>query len=168
MRRMIIVLSVIFISCGTARVAYDYDENKDFSTLKTYNYYPKLSTGLSDLDERRLLDATDSILVLKGFQKSNTPEVYINFKNKVYETPSRNSVGIGIGSGPLVIGGNVPVSMPDQHIQLTVDMVDVTKDELLWQAEIDDVQNSKNTPQNRKAFFEVMMQKVFSKYPPPK
>lgn len=162
------IISLLLISCGTARVSYDYDETKDFDNYSTYNFYPQLKTGLSELDEKRLLIATDSVLATKGFNKVTSPQVYINFKSSTYETPSRNRVGIGIGSGPIVIGGNLPVGMPDQHIQLTLDMIDAAKDELIWQAEIDDVQNSKNTPENRKAFFKVMLEKALSKYPPAK
>jgi len=49
-----------------------------------------------------------------------------------------------------------------------MDFVDVSKDELVWQAEVDDVQNSSYTPENRSNFFYVMMEKVLSKYPPKK
>ncbi len=168
MKKLIAITCLCLVACGTAHVAYDYDETIDFSSYKTYNYYPNLKSGLNQLDTKRLLAATDSLLESKGFRKANTPAMYVNFKSRTYETQSRNSVGIGIGSGPLVIGGSVPVGVPDQHIQLTMDFVDVKKDELIWQAEIDDVQNSKNTPENRKAFFEVMMDKALSKYPPSK
>lgn len=168
MKKILIFTLLGLISCGTAKVSYDYDDTIDFTAYKTYNYYPELKSSLSQLDERRLLVATDSILETKGFTKSKAPDMYVNFKSKTYETPSRNSVGIGIGSGPVVIGGNIPVGMPDQHIQLKVDFVDVKKDELIWQAEIDDVQNSKNTPENREAFFKVILEKAFSKYPPQK
>jgi len=159
---------LVLLSCVGPKVVYDYDTKKDFSIYKTYNYYPELKTGLSDLDNKRLLSATDSIMKSKGFQLSDAPQLYINFKSKQYETPSNNRVGIGIGNGPINIGGSIPFGGPDQHIQLTMDFVDVAKDELIWQAEVDDVQNSSYTPENRVGFFYVMMQKVLSKYPPEK
>ncbi|WP_010180628.1 DUF4136 domain-containing protein [Aquimarina agarilytica] len=161
-------LVLIVVSCSGPRVAYDYDTKTDFSKYKTYNYYPDLKTGLSDLDTKRLLDATDTALEAKGFSKSESPQVYVNFKSHKYQTPSRTGVGVGVGNGPISIGGTIPFGRPDQHVQLTVDFIDVQKDELFWQAEADDTQNSEQTPENRVGFFRVMMQKVLSKYPPAK
>lgn len=167
MNYLLSLLTFVFIlSCVGPRVAYDYDTQKDFSTYKTYNYYPELDTGLSDLDNKRLFIATDSILKSKGFTLAEAPQLYINFKSKQYQTPTNNRLGIGIGNGPIGIGGSIPFGGPDQHIQLTMDFVDVSKDELIWQAEVDDVQNSRYTPKNRASFFYVMMEKVLAKYPP--
>ena len=163
-----IITAFIITACSGPRVVYDYDTKHNFSEYKTYNYYPDLKTGLSQLDTDRLLKATDSVLATKGFTKSDTPQIYINFKSNKYQTPSRNGIGIGLGNGPVAIGGTIPVGGPDQHIQLTVDFVDVAKDELIWQAEADDVQNSRQTPESRTDFFRIMMGKVLSKYPPKK
>jgi len=169
MKHLLFFLIPLFsLSCIGPRVIYDYDTQKDFTSYKTYNYYPELKTDLSDLDNKRLFSATDSIMKTKGFQLSNSPHIYINFKSKQYETPTNNRVGIGVGNGPISIGGSIPFGGPDQHIQLTMDFIDVSKDELIWQAEVDDVQNSTYTPENRTSFFFVMMDKVLSKYPPKK
>ncbi len=159
---------LILVSCSGPRVAYDYDTKTDFSKYKTYNYYPDLKTGLSDLDTKRLLDATDKALAAKGFSKSESPQFYVNFKSQKYQTPSRTGVGVGVGNGPISIGGTIPFGRPDQHIQLTVDFIDVQKDVLFWQAEADATQNPRQKPENREDFFTEIMQKVFSKYPPVK
>ncbi|WP_010521623.1 DUF4136 domain-containing protein [Aquimarina agarivorans] len=167
MKRLVYFMVVLLsISCTGPRVVYDYDTKTTFSAYKTYNYYPDLKTGLSDLDTKRLLDATDKALKEKGFTKSDTPQLYVNFKSAKYQTPSRTGIGVGVGNGPINVGSTIPFGGPDQHIQLTVDFVDVANDELIWQAEADDTQNSRQTPENRVGFFNVMMQKVFSKYPP--
>jgi len=158
--------SLLILACSSPRVAYDYDTQKDFKNYKTYNYHPELATNLSDLDNKRLLTSTDSILASKGLTKSNTPQLYINFKSKQYQSPNNNRIGVGIGNGPFTIGGSIPFGGPDQHIMLTMDFIDVAKNELIWQAEVDDVQNSSYTPENRTNFFYVMMHKVLRKYPP--
>ncbi len=163
-----VCLVLLLVACAGPRVIYDYDIKTDFSKYKTYNYYPDLKTGLSDLDTKRLLDATDKALEAKGFSKTDSPQFYVNFKSQKYQTPSRTGVGVGVGNGPISIGGTIPVGRPDQHLQLTVDFVDVQKDELFWQAEADDTQNSEQTPENRMSFFTVMIQKALSKYPPVK
>ena len=158
----------ICVACSGPKVVYDYDTQKDFSKYTTYNYYPELNTGLSDLDQKRLLAATDKSLAEKGFKKSDTPQIHINFKSKEYSRPSNNSFGVGIGNGPIQIGGNIPFGAPNQRIQLTVDFIDINSNELIWQAEADDTQNSQQTPESRVGFFNIMMQKVLAKYPPNK
>lgn len=165
---LLVITSLILFACSTPRVVYDYDTQKDFNTYSTYNYYPNLNANLSDLDTKRLLASTDSILATKGLKISDTPQLYINFKSKQYKTPNNNRIGIGIGNGPFNIGGSIPFGAPNQHIQLTMDFIDVSKDELIWQAEVDDVQNSTYTPENRENFFYVMMNKILQKYPPKK
>ena len=169
MKRILFIATLlVIIACSGPKVVYDYDTQKDFSKYTTYNYYPELNTGLSDFDQKRLLEATDRSLAEKGLKKSETPQIHINFKSKEYATPSNNRVGVGIGTGPIQIGGNIPFGAPNQRIQLTVDFIDIQNNELIWQAEADDTQNSQQTPENRTGFFTIMMQKVLAKYPPEK
>ncbi len=68
MRSIIIIVGVLFFaSCNTIRVNYDYDKNTDFTNYSTYNYYPDMDTGLSPLDAKRLLDAVNAEMQLKGY-----------------------------------------------------------------------------------------------------
>ena len=168
MKNLFFLVAIVLLSCSGPKVVYDYDTQKDFSKYTTYNYYPELDTGLGDFDQKRLLEATDKALAEKGFKKSETPQIHINFKSKEYSRPSNNSFGVGIGNGPIQIGSNIPFGAPNQRIQLTVDFVDVQTNELIWQAEADDTQNSQQTPESRTGFFNIMMTKVLSKYPPSK
>ena len=100
MKHFLIFVSIItFISCGSTKVAYDYDEQIDFSQYKTYNFMTDMDSGLSQLDLNRLLDATEAVLQSKGFTKSETPDLLINIIADQYEDVQRNSVGVGIGGG---------------------------------------------------------------------
>ena len=166
MKNLFYIVLLFIVACSGPRVIYDYDTQKDFSKYTTYNYYPDLQTGLSELDDKRLMAATDKVLSEKGFTKSDNPQFHINFIGKEYTTPSNNSIGIGLGRGPIQIGGGIPFGGPNQRIQLTVDFIDAQTKSLIWNAEIDDTQNSKQTPESRVGFFNVMMGKVLSKYPP--
>ena len=145
---------------------YDYDTQQDFSVYKTYNFYPELETGLSELDDKRLLDATDSILKVKGLVKSKNPDLHINFKSNTYQARSNTNfgLGVGVGRGPVNVGGSFPLNGPQQRIQLIVDLVDTKTNALVWQAEIDDTQNSKQTPETRTSFFKIMLQKAFKEF----
>ena len=100
----ILIFSVILVSCG-ASVAVDYDKQVDFSKYNSYNYFPNIDSGLNELDDKRIIKITDSLLQQRGFVKSETPQIYINFYARESVSSSRNTIGIGIGSG----GGNVGV-----------------------------------------------------------
>ena len=166
MKPFLYLFSIFIFACSSSKVSYDYDTQQDFSQYKTYNYYPELQTGLSELDDKRLLNATDSILKTKGLVKSETPDLHINFKSNTYQARSNTNfgVGIGVGRGPVNVGGGLPLNGLQQRIQLIVDLIDTKTNALVWQAEIDDTQNSKQTPETRTSFFRIMMGKVFSKF----
>ena len=163
-----LVTALLIVACSGPRVVYDYDTQKDFSKYNTYNYYPELKTGLSELDDKRLMNATDKVMSEKGFIKSDNPQLHINFTSKEYTTPSNNSIGIGLGRGPIQIGGGIPIGAPNQRIQLTIDFIDTQTKALVWNANVDDTQNSKQTPESRVGFFNIMMGKALGKYPPKK
>ena len=73
-----LVLSVMVLSCG-ATVAVDYDDSTDFNQYKTYNFYPDIESGLNELDDKRIIKITDSLLQQRGFVRSESPQFYINF-----------------------------------------------------------------------------------------
>jgi len=59
----IIFFVSLFISCNAVRVNYDYDKETDFSNYNTYNFYPDMQTGLTELDNKRLFKALDRFTV---------------------------------------------------------------------------------------------------------
>ena len=61
-----IAMVSMLISCSAIKVNYDYDKAVDFSNYSTYNYYSDMESGLSQLDEKRLLRALDSTLKARG------------------------------------------------------------------------------------------------------
>ena len=69
----------LMCACSSVRVAYDYDTAVNFSTYRSYNFYPSIESGLNSLDNHRIMTITDSILRFRGWEKSDTPQLYINF-----------------------------------------------------------------------------------------
>ena len=68
-----LVLVLCLASCNTIRVNYDYDKGTDFTNYSTYNYYPDMNTGLSELDTKRLLHAVNAEMQAKGIRFSEDP-----------------------------------------------------------------------------------------------
>lgn len=170
MKRLIVTIFVLtLVSCGTT-VGIDYDKGTDFSQYTTYNFFPDIQSGLSELDDKRIMRATDSIMQVRGFEKSDTPHLYINFFASEVLTNSRNTIGIGIGGGGRNVGGGISGGIPIGgkliNQQLTVDFIDVANDDLVWQAVADGDYKEKASPRQKEAYYASVLAKILKKYPP--
>ncbi|NJB72776.1 hypothetical protein GGR42_003267 [Saonia flava] len=171
MNRLVIFVFVLFLTaCGAVHVNYDYDRETNFSNYTTYNYYPDIETGLSELDAKRLIKAIDSKLLGKGFLLSEEPEFYINILSDAYRNPSGNAVGVGVGGTGGNIGGGVSIGLPIGRSgierQIQFDFIDSQKDFLFWQAVSESAYRDNASPNDREAILRQVVEKVFSKYPP--
>jgi len=159
----------LLYSCG-ATVHYDYDNTTDFSSFKSYNYYDDIDSSLNELDDKRIMHATDSLLQLKGFIKSETPKFLINFFAKELLSDSRSSVGIGIGGGGGNVGvgvsGGIPIGGNMVIQTLTIDFVDTSLDKLIWKAIGEGKIKEKANPSQKEEFYTKMMIEILSEYPP--
>lgn len=171
MKHLLLLVCISLISCGTY-VNTDYDRNTDFRELKTYNFYPDLETGLSQIDNERIMRISDSIMQSKGFLKSEDPQILINFFAEESVTGSRNTLGIGLGSGGnnggVVVNAGLPIGGPVIRQQLTVDIVDAKNDELIWQAFIDGDYKERSGPIQKMDYYRKNLSRVLKKYPPKK
>jgi hypothetical protein len=167
----ILALSIFLISCG-ATVAVDYDKQIDFSKYNSYNYFPTIDSGLNQLDDSRIMQITDSLLQQRGFVKSEAPQIYINFYARESVSRSRNTIGIGVGGGGGNVGvgvsGGIPIGGNVLNQRLTIDFIDVEKDDLVWQAVAEGEMKERATPQKKEAYYNSIIQKILSKYPPKK
>lgn len=167
----ILILSIFLVSCG-ATVAVDYDNQVDFSKYNSYNYFPTIDSGLNQLDDNRIIQITDSLLQQRGFVKSETPQLYINFYARETISSSRNTIGIGVGGSGSNVGvgvsGGIPIGGNVLNQQLTMDFIDTEKDDLVWQAVAEGEMKERSTPQQKEAYYMSVLQKILAKYPPKK
>ncbi len=163
-------LLLCFFSCATVQVNYDYDPDTDFSAYRTYNYFSDLDTGLSNLDNHRLLDAVDSLMQVKGIKLSEEPEFLINIQSQAYQKPQNSSLGVGVGGTGSNVGGGVSIGVPlggnALERELVFDFVDSQKNQLFWQAVTLSDLNEKASPVTRERKIIEIVSKVFAKYPP--
>lgn len=161
---------VFLVSCSTIRVNYDYDRDTDFSKYTTYNYYPDMDIGLSELDSKRLLRAIDSIMRGKGFLLSEEPEFLIGIMSRSFQAPRNNTVGVGLGGGGRNVGGGmsigIPVGAANVEREIQIDFVDSQKDELFWQAITVSSLRENSSPNEREQKLQALVAKTFEKYPP--
>ncbi|WP_372945624.1 DUF4136 domain-containing protein [Muriicola sp.] len=172
MRNWLWIPCLLLLSCSSLRVDYDYDPGTDFSSYRTYNYYPDMQTGLSDLDTRRLLSSLDSVLLSKGFSSSEEPDFLINIESRELRLPRNSSVGVGLGGGGRNMGGGVSIGVPigrsDLEREVLFDFIDSQRDALFWQAVCSGNFRENATPLSREREMREIAVKVMSKYPPKK
>ena len=135
------VVALLFLtSCQSVRVVTDYDKVASFESYKTFGFHKEGvdRAEISDLDKRRILGAIETSLIEKGFTKSDTPDLLVNFFTKekqeinIYNN-NYNSFGYGWGwaRGPY-LGTHYNVSNSTQGT-LYIDLIDTKRKELIWQ-----------------------------------
>lgn len=169
MKHIFILLIPILVSCGST-VVVDYEKQTDFTQFETYNFYPTIDSGLNDLDDRRIMSSIDSVMVQKGLQKAENPQLLINFFVKELLTNSRNTLGIGIGGGGGNVGigvsGGIPIGGREIEQQFTLDLIDANNDALIWQGILDSRYKEKSTPLQKERHYNAILHKILKKYPP--
>lgn len=169
---LILFLMVIITSCAPVHVTYDYDKATDFNNYKTYNYYREMTTGLNDLDTKRLIDAINGELQIKGFLLSDDPDFLINIQSSEFQEAQRSNVGVGLGGGGRNVGGGVSIGIPvgqnQMNRQIVIEFVDENRTGLFWEATSESSFNPNASPEKREAQFQKIVAKIFAQYPPSK
>lgn len=160
----------LLLSCNAVRVNYDYDKTTNFKNYSTYNYFYDMESGLSQLDEKRLLRALDSTLSAKGYLLAEEPDFLINVLSTEFQTAPSNNVGIGVGGTGRNVGGGVSVGLPIGNAgwqrQIRFDFVDSQKDALFWQAVSESGFRDNASPSVREERLRAVVAKVFKNFPP--
>jgi hypothetical protein len=169
-----ILFLIIATSCATIKVSHDFDKTAPFSSYKTYAYTADaLALPIETLNKNRLLNACDKELALKGFTKSDNPDVFIDIKitGKEYQTATATSSGGGYGAGyGYHYGGGFSTTTInyDTYIEGTVfiNMIEKAKDELVWQGRAVGTYDPDASGEKREKNINNGMKQIFANYPP--
>ena len=166
------ILLIFVTACNSPQAVYDYDQQVNFEQYSTYSIFPDFQTGLSQLDDSRLIESLKTAMQQKAFSVSDDPGIYVNVYTQQYEQDNRSRVGVGLGGGGGNVGvgvsGGIPVGEMDTYLKLTFDFIDVEKDMLVWQAIVESPFNFNADPQKRKERFDKIVAKALEGYPPKK
>ena len=165
-----ILVALVLVSCGTM-VNYDYEKSTDFTKYKTYNYFDDMQTGLSQLDNKRLMRAIDAKLASIGLTRADNPDFFIDIQSQDIQNKNNSNIGVGAGGTGGNVGGGVSVGIPlggNQHTrELVIDFVDKKQNErLFWQAVSESTYRPNASPEKREATFVKLVEKIFLGYPP--
>lgn len=173
MKQLFFFLGMIsLISCGGPKAFYDYDEKMNFEQCQSFSYYTNIESGLSELDEERLIESLSKSLKSEGYQESENSDFKINFYAEFFEEHSNNTIGVGVGSGGGSvsggISGGIPIGRTKQFISLTIEFTNALNDELFWQAVVESKFNKELSPQEREEVFLDIAKKALENFPPEK
>lgn len=170
------VLALLFLSsCTSVRVLSDYDKNVNFNSYKSYAFY---KTGIdkaqiSDLDKKRVLRAIETEMGVRGFVKSENPDILVSIFTKEREQVDvyTNYWGGGYGGwgwnpyywGPGYGGNSVTTRTQGS---LYIDLIDAKNKELVWQGKgVGTLSNTKNIEKKEKRIKEFVAE-ILMQYPP--
>src|SRR6476620_1343295 len=164
-----LLLLFVLGSCSSVQVASDYDNKANFSTYKSYAFSKKGidKVEISDLDKRRILRAIEDEMTAKGFTKSETPDLLVNFFTKSTEQLNVNqygpSWGWGWGFGPMAYWGGTSVYTNTEG-RLFIDLVDAKTKQLVWQGEGAGILTK--DPERKDEVIKDFVNKILAQYPP--
>ena len=173
-------LSLLFLvlflgGCSSVDVVTDYDKNATFANYKTYAFY---KTGIdraqiSDLDKRRILRAIEEEMALKGFVKSENPDLLISiFTTEKERIDVYNNVGWGYGWagawgwGPGWGYGWGPSVSTSTEGALYIDLIDTRQKELIWQGRGQGTLSNTSNIDKKEARIREFVSKIMQAYPP--
>lgn len=133
----IVVSLILLTSCVSVRVVADYDKEANFNSYKTFAFYkPGIDKAeISDLDKKRILRAIEAEMILKGFKKSDNPDLLVSIFTKEKERVEvyNNYYGMGWFWNPWWFGPNYSTVTTRTEGSLYIDLIDAKKKELVWQ-----------------------------------
>ena len=168
-----ILLLVLSFSCTTIRVSSDFDKTAPFAAYKTYGYTPEaLNLNINQLNKIRVFTAIDNELKLKGFTKSDNPDVLIDMKvnTSAKQIATANTTGgYGRGYGYRWGGGFSTTTINyDSYIEgtLFIDMIDAAKKQLVWQGRGVKTLEPDASASTKEKNINNAVKSIFAKYPP--
>lgn len=148
-----ISITLILSSCTSSlKVVSDYNGDLDFSKFKTYNFKKsdtvsidaKYPTIINPLNQRRVESAIDEEMYLRGYSKSENPDIWISYYVKMEDKTEYGATNYGYNTpyymGPRYYGyypgylhTYTEVTSYDYKVgTLVIDLVDAKSNELMW------------------------------------
>jgi hypothetical protein len=168
-----LLIVVLATSCATIKVSSDFDKTAPFAGYKTYAFTPEaLALPVDNLNQTRFVTAVENELSLKGFTKSDKPDVLIDMKlvSETKQTATANTSG-GYGYGYRYgWGGGFSTTTINydsyKEGTLFVDMIDAKKLQLVWQGRGVGTLNPDASAEKREYNIKNAVKMIFEKYPP--
>ena len=175
------VAAALLAGCASQpKVLSDYDKSADFAKYRTFGFVTQVgadSTEFRSLAVQTMQAAATRQMELRGYTRSDTPDLVINFTGKIEEKADVESIpapyyGPGWGYGGFYGapyggwgGGGTQVTTRRYNVgTLVIDVVDREKRQAVFQGSVSDVV-TKEMMANREAAITGAVNRIFASYP---
>ena len=179
------LLAFLAAGCSTMEVQVDYDRDREFSRLRTYDWIPepRTSTGDPRIDDNTILDkrirrAVEGELNAKGFRKSTeAPDFWLAYHVTLDQRQSVTTINRYYGYGPgwgwdygyrphgYRSGRETFVYQYEQGT-LLIDIVDPDGRDLMWRGSATDEVSFSASPAAKEKQINEAIQRMLSDFPP--
>jgi hypothetical protein len=175
MKRVTILLAIclmfVITSCSPVSVKHDYDRQANFSTLQTFDWIPKpakVRAMTRPFMDKRIRNAVNGQLVLKGLKQSSNPDFliayHIGVKDKIdVQTWGYTYAGRGRYWGR---GGTYVDVQQYKQGTLVLDFINAKSKELIWRGIATGALPDNPNPENIENKINDVAEKVLEKFPP--
>lgn len=173
MRTKLSLLLLLLAGCTSVKVTYDFDSTADFSKYKTYAFTEDAKNfPIQELDRTRVLSAIDKQMTVKGFTKSDSPDVVIDLQVKLEQKQTATATNTGgyYGAYRYGWGGGTTHVNVENYVDgtLFVNMIDKSTEKLVWQGRGTKTLEDHPSPEKKEQNINYAVQQIFMKYPPKK
>ena len=172
---LIIPALLIAVACSTVRTGFDYDRNADFTKYKTYTVSEEtMKMSLNQLDRDRMINAVNSEMETRGFEKAQNPDIILDVRVKGHEVQTATATTMGMPYwGYRYYWGYPGFSTTtvnyDKYVEGTIfiTMIDKSTEKIVWQGTGTKTINPKLTPEKREESINNAVKQIFANYPQP-
>ena len=115
-----------------------------------------MDSKLNPADNKIILDIADKLLPSHNLQKSETPQVYINFYVNEDTVRSKNTVTVGF----------IPIGKKVNSQQFNFELINASNNNILWKAVAKDEMKLNASPSEKEKYYTGILQEILIKYPP--
>ena len=174
-----IAVALLVAGCASGpSIRADYDKTADFGKYRTYGFVAPATndtTQFKSLAQQTMQNAASREMESRGYTRSETPDLVINFKGKLEEKTDIESTpapyyGPGWGYGgwygaPYGGFGGTEVTTHRYKVgTLVMDVVDREKRQVVFQGGVESVVTNKML-ENREQAINAAVAHIFSRYP---
>lgn len=171
---------LLLAGCSTIKTDYDYNEDINFSELKTWSWLEHQASNddsgykKDGLNDRRIRESIEQELTTAGFTKAqdNSAQVLVNYLTSVEKKTDTDTFYTSFGYFPTTRRGlNAGIRAETRTREykegtLVVDIIDASKRELLWRGAGSDKVKQGLTPSERTQSIQEVVKRIFEGYPP--
>ncbi len=167
----LLLFSALFISaCSTLKVTSDHDPDVSFHALKTFSILSRKVENPDSLNEERIIKAIRRNLIAKGYTStdSKSASFLVRFQTRSqHDVPSNISFGLGLGTFSGNLGGTIGTSHRNTYDEetLIIEMLNSAGSNTFWQGTATDTVEKTDSPQERQAFVDNLVNALLEKFP---